>query len=191
MCSLLLIFLVQGEQLHRIFHFFSGFKNGDYKAPSLNFFCFTTLVFHKKYYSEEGPYCAFLANDSLRRNRERYSVYILDSCLLQIASQVFIQSPHYSTLCSWKEASCPYLNQAREPGIEYHVPLEGSLPHLRTSGMGYQHSGFSYFVGPWRISDPNYQGHQNCQISESFLFLFCIPICLLLLYYSNNQALWL
>ncbi|KAI4564773.1 hypothetical protein MJG53_015785, partial [Ovis ammon polii x Ovis aries] len=31
-----------------------------------------------------------------------------------IASQVFMQSPHYSTLLySWKEASCPYLNQAR------------------------------------------------------------------------------
>lgn len=86
MCSLLLIFFVQGGIVTQNFpFFFHGFKNGDYKAPSLNFFCFTTLVFHKKYYSEEGPYCAFLANDSLRRNREdiQFIFLILACCRLQ------------------------------------------------------------------------------------------------------------
>lgn len=85
MCSLVLIFSCKGECLHKFFHFFHGFKNGDYKAPSLNFLCFTTLIFHKKYYSEEGPYCAFLANDILWRNREdiQFIFLILACCGLQ------------------------------------------------------------------------------------------------------------
>lgn len=172
--------------------FFHGFKNGDYRAPSLNFFCFTTLNFHKKYYSEEGPYCAFLANDSLRRNREdiQFIFLILACCGLQ-AKYLYKAhiTAHYCTVGRrlpvpiWTKPEVQVLSVMSPWRAHFHICIPRAWVISILASLILWDLGESQILITSDI--------KTVKSYESFLFLFYIPIYLLLLCYSNNQALWL
>ena len=189
MCSLVLIFSCKGECLHKFFHFFHGFKNGDYKAPSLNFLCFTTLIFHKKYYSEEGPYCAFLANDILWRNREdiQFIFLILACCGLQakylykVHITVQLERGFLSLFEPKPEMQVFSVMSPWRPHFHVCIPQAWVISILASRIL-------------WDLGEFQLLITRDIKIVksyESFLFFFYIPVYLLLLCYRNNQALWL
>lgn len=96
----------------QILHFFIVSKDGNYKAPSLNFLWYLILIIHKEYWPDEYPYCAFLAKYILRGNGDNilFIFVIFVCCGVGLGPKLFIPSPHCGR--DWKKLSDPIYTQA-------------------------------------------------------------------------------